>query len=74
MKSELVHSRVQMEKDILDRLVTEVKETVATDVRLPKTKKTANFSTLKLWNIRRNGRYATIVGNRPPRIVNGFGY
>ena len=74
MKSDLAHSRVQLERDILDRLVTEVKETVATDVQLPKVKKTAGLSVLKLWNIRRNGRYATVYGNRPPRIVNGFGY
>ena len=74
MKSELMHSRVHVERDILDRLVTEVKETVATDVELPKVKKTANFSVVKMWNIRRNGRYATIIGNRPPRIVNGIGY
>lgn len=88
MKSELVLPRAQdgpevqptalkrtlLEKDILDRLVTEVKETVATDVQLPAVKKAANFSTVKLWNIRRNGRYATVIGNRPARIVNGFGY
>ncbi|HLI92295.1 MAG TPA: hypothetical protein VKU83_01740 [Puia sp.] len=74
MKSDLMHSRVQLEKDILDRLVTEVKETVATDVQLPKVERTAPFSVLKLWNMRRNARYATIIGNRPPRIVNGIGY
>ena len=75
MKQDIMHSCVQLEKDILDRLVTEVKETVATDVaELPKVKKTANFSVVKLWNIRRNGRYATIIGNKPPRIVNGIRY
>jgi len=88
MKSELVLPRVQdgpevqppalkrtlLEKDILDRLVTEVKETVATDVKLPAAKNAANFSTVKLWDIRRKGRYATVIGNRPARIVNGFGY
>ncbi|HEV2353388.1 MAG TPA: hypothetical protein VGR89_04050 [Puia sp.] len=74
MKSEVMHSRVQLERDILDRLVTEVKETVATDVQLPKVKRTANYSVVKLWKMRRNGRYATVIGNRPPRIVNGIRY
>ena len=32
MKSDVMHSRVQMEAAILEQLVTEVKETVATEV------------------------------------------
>jgi hypothetical protein len=64
---------VQLEKDILDRLVTEVKETVATDVSLPKGKQTPAFGTVHLWNIRRNTRSARHA-MRQPRIVTGMGF
>ena len=74
MKSDLVHSRVQMEPAILERLVTEVKETVATEVALPSTDaRKGSFSALDLWAIRRNRRYSA-SGRRQPRIVTGFGY
>jgi hypothetical protein len=72
MKSDLVHSRVQMEPAILERLVTEVKETVATDVALRGARK-GSFSALDLWAIRRNRRYSA-YGRKKPRIVTGFGY
>jgi hypothetical protein len=72
MKSDLVHSRVQMEPAILERLVTEVKETVATDVALPEARK-SSFGALDLWAIRRNRRYSA-YGRKKPRIVTGFGY
>jgi len=73
MKSDLMHSRVQMEADILKRLVTEVPETVAMDVQLPKEKRN-NFGVVSLWNIRRNSRYAAHARNKKPRIVTGIGY
>ena len=73
MKSDLMHSRVQMEPGILKRLVTEVPETVATDVQLPKEKKNS-FGVVSLWNIRRNSRYAAHARNKKPRIVTGIGY
>lgn len=74
MKSDLVHTRVQMEKTILDRLVTEVKETVATDVALSNgNARKSSFGTLDLWAIRRNRRYWA-SGRKQPRIITGFGY
>jgi len=73
MKSDLMHSRVQMEPNILKRLVTEVPETVAMDVQLPKEKKNS-FGVVSLWNIRRNSRYAAHARNKKPRIVTGIGY
>ena len=73
MKSDLVHSIVQMEADVLKRLVTEVPETVAMDVQLPKEKKNS-FGVVSLWNIRRNSRYAAHARNKKPRIVTGIGY
>jgi hypothetical protein len=62
-----------MEADILKRLVTEVPETVATDVQLSKAKKNT-FGVVSLWNIRRNSRYAAHARNKKPRIVTGIGY
>lgn len=74
MKSDVVHSRVQMEPAILERLVTEVKETVATEVALPGARAPkSTFSALNLWAIRRNRRYSA-SGRKQPRIVTGFGY
>lgn len=73
MNSDLVHSIVQMEPNILKRLVTEVHETVATDVAFPKVKKNS-FGVVSLWNIRRNSRYAAHARNKKPRIVTGIGY
>jgi hypothetical protein len=73
MKSDIMHSRVQLEDDILKRLVTEVHETVATDVQLAKAKQTPNFGVLNLWSLRRNSRSAR-QAIKQPRIVTGFGF
>jgi hypothetical protein len=68
-----MHSRVHVERDILDRLVTEVHETVATDIQFGEAKKTPSFGALDLWNLRRNTRSAR-QAIRQPRIVTGFGF
>jgi hypothetical protein len=74
MKSDVVHSRVQLEPAILERLVTEVKETVATGVAATdENARKSSFSALNLWAIRRNRRYKA-YGRKEPRIVTGFGY
>lgn len=73
MKSDLMHARVQLEKDILDRLVTEVPETIATDVQFAKTKPAPKFGALNLWSLRRNTRSARHA-IKQPRIVTGLGY
>jgi hypothetical protein len=78
MKSDLMHSRVQLEKDILNRLVTEVHETVATDVKIGKAQQeeaeqAPKFGVLNLWSIRRNSRSAR-QAIKQPRIVTGLGY
>ncbi len=72
MNSDVMHSRVQMEPTILNRLVTEVKETVATDVEFSRAPK-SSFGVLKLWNMRRNSRYS-FHSRKKPAIVTGFGY
>jgi len=63
--------RTLLEDAILKNLVAEVKETVATDVELPRAKK-SSFGVLNLWAIRRSRR--TAYGRKQPNIVNGFGY
>lgn len=60
-----------MEPAILHRLESEVKETVATGVVVPRAKK-RSFGVLDLWAIRRSRR--TVYGRKQPNIVNGFGY
>ena len=66
-----MHSIVQMEPAILKNWMTEVKETVATDVAV----RNANKSSLHLhlWAMRRSGRYASNA-RRKPGIITGFGY
>ena len=71
MKSDLVHSIVQMEPSILKNWMTEVKETVATDVAISEERKKA--LTLNLWAMRKNARYAS-NGRRKPGIITGLGY
>jgi hypothetical protein len=80
MNSDLVHSIVQngpkaslVDRQILDRLVTEVRETVATDVEFSKARG-SSFGVVGLWNIRRNSRYAAHTRNKKPRIVTGISY
>ena len=72
MNSDVMHSRVQMNPLILKNLVTEVKETVATDVVFSKSRN-RSFGAVNLWNMRRRSRYA---GNprKNPTIITGFGF
>ena len=50
----------QLEKDVLERLCAEVKETVATGIIYPETKvKSNSFGIADLWSIRRNRRTAS---------------
>jgi ethanolamine utilization microcompartment shell protein EutL len=57
MKGNVKPSVIQMEEETFMRLVAEVKETVATDIELPK--KNRSFGLVDLWNIRRNARSAS---------------
>lgn len=52
MKQELDNSKVYLDKNELETLVAEVKETVATDLNLKNDNKTI-FSAANLWNIQR---------------------
>ncbi|MFC0776192.1 hypothetical protein [Terrimonas alba] len=58
MKSDVMPSLIQMEYGVLKELLTEVKETVATDVKLPEPKK-KTFGIVDLWSIRRNNKTAS---------------
>ena len=63
MKIDLKPSIVQMEPEVLNNLVREVKETLATDINMPGVKKRL-FTAADLWNIRRNARTAESRFNR----------
>ena len=49
----------QLEKDVLERLCAEVKETIATGIAYPETKvKSNSLGIADLWSMRRNRRTA----------------
>jgi hypothetical protein len=50
---DVMPSLVQMEKEELQKLIAEVKETVATVIQLPEANQ-KTFGHLDMWNIRRN--------------------
>ena len=58
MNSDVMPSIVRMDAEVLKSLLTEVKETVATVIELPETKK-STFGVVDMWNIRRNSRSAS---------------
>jgi len=57
MKSDVMPSIVQIEAEILKDMKSEVKETLATDIKKPK-KTERSFGIVDIWNIRRNARTA----------------
>ena len=57
MKIDLRPSIVQMEPEVLNNLVRQVKETLATDIQLPEVKRRL-FTAADLWNIQRNAKTA----------------
>lgn len=71
MNSNVMHSIVQMEPAILKNWMTEVKETVATDVAVREERKSS--LSLNLWAMRRKANYAS-NGRRKPGIITGLGY
>ncbi|HKO78999.1 MAG TPA: hypothetical protein VJU78_01330 [Chitinophagaceae bacterium] len=56
MKNDVMPSIVQMEYGVLNALLTEVKETLATDVKMPEVKQ--SFSVVDLWKIRKSAKSA----------------
>jgi hypothetical protein len=56
MKLDVKPSFVKMEKETLEQLVTEVKETIAVDLNK---KSERSFGLIDIWNIRRNGKSAS---------------
>ena len=57
MKNDVMPSIVQMEYGVLEAMLTEVKETLATDIKMPEQVK-PSFSIVDLWKIRRNAKTA----------------
>lgn len=67
MKSNVMQSIVQIEANDLKNLVSEVKETVATDlikVNSAKSTATISFGIVDLWNIRRGMKTARLGSRR----------
>lgn len=59
MTSNVMPSIVQIEEESLKHLVTEVKETLATDINIkPATVKNNKFGIVDMWNCQRNVRTA----------------
>lgn len=58
MKNDVMPSIVQMDPDVLKTLLTEVKETVATNVNVKAGKK-STFRTVDMWNILKQSRSAS---------------
>jgi hypothetical protein len=62
MKQDVMPSIVQMDKETLKQLTTEVRETVATGYALPEVK--SRFTTLNLWNIHRNWKQTARISRK----------
>ena len=58
MKGNFMPSLVRMDNETLQHLVAEVKETIATDVDLPKTEK-ASIKVVDVWKIEKKRKSAT---------------
>ena len=59
MTGNVMPSIVQIEEESLKQLVTEVKETLATDIDLqPASEKNKKFGIVDMWNCQRNVRTA----------------
>jgi hypothetical protein len=56
-ENDVMPSIVQMEYAVLENLLAEVKETLATDIKMPEKTK-PSFGITDLWKIRRNARSA----------------
>jgi len=59
MKTDVMPSIIQMEYGVLQNLLTEVKETVAKDVKIAEPATKPSFGIVDLWKIRRNVKSAT---------------
>lgn len=63
MNGNVMSSRVQMDTETLKNLVTEVKETLASDL-INTSGKNPRFTAAELWRLERNRRRATGSGRR----------
>ena len=64
MNSNVMPSRVQMEPILLQQLVAQVKETIATEVEMKDSSNASSFKAINFWNIRRNGRFVNSGSKR----------
>jgi hypothetical protein len=57
MSNNTIPSLIQMEPALLQHLVTEVKETIATGIEMPHNAKPVSFKAINFWNIQRKGKF-----------------
>ena len=60
MNSNVMPSRVRMEAEVLKQLVTEVRETVASDLRFSNRSK-RRFGIVDMWKIQKNRKSASRI-------------
>lgn len=63
MKARVMPSMVQMDPELLRMLVAEVKETIATSIRLHE-KAERKFTAAEMWNIHRKAKSASAMVRR----------
>jgi len=63
MKNDVMPSVIRMDAEALKTLLTEIKETVATDYKMPEQPR-RSFGIVDLWSIRRNARTARSMMRR----------
>ena len=73
MNTNVMPSVVQMEREALNKLVTEVKETLATDIQINKTKK-SSFGIVDLWQVHRNMKSANRPFKRKRNTITSYIY
>jgi hypothetical protein len=73
MNANVMPSVVRMEREALNKLVTEVKETLATDIQFNKMRKNS-FGIVDLWHIHRNMKSANRPFNRKRNKISSYIY
>ena len=62
MKQDVMPSIIQMDKETLKKLTSEVNETIATGYSLPEIK--SRFTSHNLWNINRNWKQTSRISRK----------
>jgi len=71
MENDVMPSIIKMERKAFERLVTEVKETLATDRQMP-SKNGNTFGLVDLWNIQKNMKSANRPFKRKRNLITDY--